>query len=217
MNNERVSPEALQAIHAALADGIKQLRLDESPSDIPVAVSVISSQLGVTDRQVQLYAADGIIPKESRGQYPFIESIHRLVHHLREMAATKGAASLEDLRREEQSKKNLLLDIEIAERQQQLIDASSVIVEWEKLLSTFKVKVRLIPRSISQQVADMSASSVADFLKANLAPDQAVALAQSFIESQAPALTHRVESIISAQTDAALDELSRYSPGKEAP
>lgn len=63
--------------------------MSDASSGVEYPVSVIAKLFDLTERRVQQLAADGIIPKGSRGKYPLVGAVQGYIRFLRESSKSE--------------------------------------------------------------------------------------------------------------------------------
>lgn len=104
-------------------------------------VRVIARVLLLTERRVQQLAAEGVIPKASRGQYDFIESVRGYIRHLREQiepGRSNKVTILDDERARLTRARASIAELDERERREELVPA----VQIEKFLQSILSRVR---------------------------------------------------------------------------
>jgi len=119
-------------------------------------VKTIAKLLDLTERRVQQLAREGVIPKAESGRYDLVQAVRGYVKYLRDRAV--GEVSTADVFTEKARLTKLTadkLEIEIAERTGQLVDAAAV--RKEAFTAGRQVRDRLmkIPDKLSPELATM--------------------------------------------------------------
>lgn len=113
-------------------------------------VDTISSLLMLTERRVQQLAAEGVIPKAERGQYPLVGSIRGYIKYLQDRALPPGIGSID----RESEKVGLLKaqrrhkELEVAELEGSLIRVNDVERLWGDLIVAVRGKLLAFPTSM---------------------------------------------------------------------
>lgn len=185
----------------------------DNPMREYVPLSDLAQLLDMSARNLQYLAKDGVIPQSVNGLYHYEKSIQGYIRKLREEAAGRAKSNeRESLELRRLAAKVTLEELDAAKASGSVIDSMTVIKEWENLLMTYKTRSRLIPRNTGQEISDTAMSLFLAFLKNHLEEEAADALMHTAAEEISQAILHKAESIISAQVDEALNELSQYNP-----
>ncbi len=102
---------------------------------------MIARVLLLTERRVQQLASEGIIPKASRGQYDFIESVRGYIRHLRDQIEpnrSNKVTILDDERARLTRARASIAELDERERREELVPA----VQIEKFLQAILARVR---------------------------------------------------------------------------
>lgn len=125
------------------------------PTSYPV--TTISKLFGVSDRRIQQYAQDGIIPKSVNGQYELVGCVRGIVNYLQQRAFGKDAAPQDThLERARLLKAQAdMAEIELAERTGALVTVERVETDWLEMVTACRAKMLGIPTKTAYQITHL--------------------------------------------------------------
>ena len=128
-----------------------------------VPVAHLAKIFSLTERRIQQLAADDIIPRAERGQYPFLESVTGYIKFLQERAFGKSDNSTDSHHERTRylKAKADLTELDVQERNGDLISASAVRDQDFKLARILRNNLQSIPdRTAPLLAANMDAASI---------------------------------------------------------
>lgn len=153
-----------------------------------VPCKFLAQLFGVTQRRVQQLAADGVIEKGERGEYPMLACVKGYVSFLQEAANRVGGDNEEILKsraRYERARADQI-EMDVAVRKAELLFAADVEDEMTAMVANFRARVLATPSAVAAQGAGMRSRA-------------------------------KPEALIRDKIYEALDELSRYDPESTEP
>lgn len=100
---------------------------------------------GITVQRYGQLAKDGIVPRSVKGQIDFIVSTKAIVDYYRKRAEGSGSATLTDERTRLTRLDANLREIELAEKNQEVLPYDEVKADWIKVLGIMKARLLNIP------------------------------------------------------------------------
>ena len=131
-------------------------------------VTTIAKLFGVSERRVQQYAQDGIIPKPVKGQYELVACVRGLINYLQQRAFGQGVAPQDThLERARLLKAQAdMAEIELAERTGKLVTVERVETDWAEMVTACRAKMLSIPTKTAYQIAHLeNPQEIEKFLK----------------------------------------------------
>ena len=131
-------------------------------------VTTIAKLFGVSERRVQQYAQDGIIPKPVKGQYELVACVRGLINYLQQRAFGQGVAPQDThLERARLLKAQAdMAEIELAERTGKLVTVERVETDWSEMVTACRAKMLSIPTKTAYQIAHLeNPQEIEKFLK----------------------------------------------------
>ncbi len=131
-------------------------------------VTTIAKLFGVSERRVQQYAQDGIIPKPVKGQYELVACVRGLINYLQQRAFGQGVAPQDThLERARLLKAQAdMAEIELAERTGKLVTVERVETDWSEMVTACRAKMLSIPTKTAYQIAHLeNPKEIEKFLK----------------------------------------------------
>ena len=131
-------------------------------------VTTIAKLFGVSDRRVQQYAQDGIIPKPVNGQYELVGCVRGIINYLQQRAFGKGVAPQDThLERARLLKAQAdMAEIELAERTGALVTVERVETDWLEMVTACRAKMLGIATKTAYQIAHLeNPQEIEKFLK----------------------------------------------------
>lgn len=134
-----------------------------------VSSNELAKLFGLTIQRIHQLAADGVIPKTGRGEFPKDECIRAYICFLKELAARPGGeneviarsrARYEAARAEER-------EIDLAERKRELVHVDDVMDEVSKMVANFRARVLAIPSAVAAQGVGMTSRAELENLAKN--------------------------------------------------
>ena len=120
-------------------------------------VRVIARLLDLTERRVQQLANEGVIPKESRGQYDLIESVRGYIRSLRnqiDSGVTAKVTVLENERARLTRARASLAELTESERRDRLVPAEQIEEFLLAILSRVRQGILSLPSRVAPRVHD---------------------------------------------------------------
>ncbi|QQE75708.1 hypothetical protein KDJ56_07155 [Brevibacillus composti] len=118
-----------------------------------VSTSDMAEILGVSTRWIQQLTKDGILIQESRGKFHLPENIQRYIRYVENMHEDGGQKI--DYNKEKalhERAKRKIAEMDLAEKEQLLIQVSEVEKVLEKMVGLFKARCLTIPAKVSPLV-----------------------------------------------------------------
>lgn len=118
-----------------------------------VSTSDMAEILGVTTRWIQQLTKDGILIQESRGKFHLPENIQRYIQYIENMHEDDGQQI--DYNKEKalhERAKRKIAEMDLAEKEQTLIQVDEVEKLLEKMVGLFKARCLTIPSKVSPLV-----------------------------------------------------------------
>ncbi|MDR2365422.1 MAG: hypothetical protein LBD68_06145 [Zoogloeaceae bacterium] len=128
------------------------------------SVEEIAELLDMTPRRVQQLVKEGVIPKPvSRGQYEVVPSVVGYIRRLKAMLDGESGDLLTERTRltRLQAEK---IEIDIAEREEKLIEVAAAERAWSDMIGAFRAKLLNIPERAAPEVAGRSERQAAGIL-----------------------------------------------------
>jgi len=131
-------------------------------SAAPQPIGVIAKLLDLSERRVQQLAREGVIPKETRGQYDLVGSVQGYVRYLRDQAekARGGAPDYAAERARFIRARADLAELDAEARRGRLLEAADVEAAWTAVLALLRTRLLALPDGLAPQLH--AAGSVGD-------------------------------------------------------
>lgn len=113
-----------------------------------IKLTPLAKLLGITERQVNKLAKDGVIPRSGRGKYDEFTAVPAYIDHVREgkSAAKRDALYEQDiLLRRTQIKKN---ELEIARLSGQTVPIDQALIIWERVIVAVKTNIEMLENEV---------------------------------------------------------------------
>ncbi len=127
--------------------------MPDEPTETVVSVEKLARTLDLSARQIQNLAADGIIPKGNRGEYPLIRSIHGYIRYLKN---EKGGGNLADAfnraKTRDMNAKAHLNEMKLRRQRGELIAASEVRHTWQTITELFRDRLLTMPDRLAPRI-----------------------------------------------------------------
>ena len=124
--------------------------------DLQVSVAVVGQVLKITGRRVQQLAAEGHIPKASRGRYNLVAAVRGYVSYLQaqiEKRTADRSDGFEEQRLRHQKAKAALAELELAELRGELIRLADAEHGIATLTSGLQAQLLAIPATLAEDLA----------------------------------------------------------------
>ena len=121
-----------------------------------VPVAVVGQVLKITGRRVQQLAAEGHIPKASRGRYNLVAAVQGYVTYLQEQLekrATERSDGFEKQRLRHQTAKAALAELDLAQVRGELIGLADIEEGVTTLCSGITSQVLALPAALAEDLA----------------------------------------------------------------
>lgn len=120
---------------------------------------VIAEYLDISIRRINQLVKKGVLPKQRGEEYDLLKCVHGYIHYLRDLAQGKGEQTLTDERTRLAGAQADLKELEIEQRQGELVSTDWVVQAYGRVFEGFRARMLSIPVKLAPKV--YSADSMA--------------------------------------------------------
>lgn len=150
----------ISLVEKELGGEVEQENQETDPMKLPLTADQFASLVNLDKRRVQQLAKQGVIEKEGRGKYPiseitsYIRYLQELVQQ-RKIAAQPAEGSLNP--EHERARKDAAtadkLEMDLAERRGELLEAKDAEEEWTKAVMAIRSGALSLPSRMAEELA----------------------------------------------------------------
>lgn len=125
---------------------------EEKPS--APSITAIAQLLCITPRRVQQLVKEGVLRKDTRGQYPLVTNVQGYIRYLQEESrqGAAGSPEMRDSKVRHAAAKADRAEMEVQRLRGELVGVQEVIEAWANIFTLFKSRMRAIPSDVAPTV-----------------------------------------------------------------
>jgi phage terminase Nu1 subunit (DNA packaging protein) len=131
--------------------------------DSTVTAAILADWLGLTDRQVYLLKAKGVLTTDGN-KFPLQESVRAYCRHMSALANRRGetTGALTRERERETRERADKIAMQNAERRRELVPSKEVEAQWASILRDVRARMLALPARIGQRLGHLTAHDLSE-------------------------------------------------------